>query len=256
MNVKSGQCSSPLLSSVYSFLKWRDWSCHQISSQRALPHCHSHPFQQEPPGISPHLARSHAWAGPVRLSTYLFGGGHLWVYRLAALGQHMSGVSSLNPSLLLSLPCWFHLLVASFVFICLYRKNNSSHRFKLIACFNNLLDLKLMKPCPSPHDTLRWIILNVHPKEAHLQIAQGEGIFWVPGQSRLISSFQALLFPSFHYLIRFFHPLQSFPCCCWMIYWVTSVSWLLISLKNEVLMSKQQLQLVFSSPVGLGVIGV
>lgn len=211
MNGKSGQCSSPRLSSVYSFLKCRDWSCHQISNQNALPHWHSHPFQQESPGISPHLALSQAWAGPVRLSTYLFGGGHLWVYHLAALGQHVSGVSSLNPSLLLSLPCWFPLLVANFVFICLYRKNNLSHRFKLVACFNNRLDVKLMKPCPSPHETLRWITLNVHPREAHLQIAQGEEIFWVPGQSRLISSFQASLFPSFHYLIRFFSPIAIIP---------------------------------------------
>lgn len=53
--------------------------------------------------------------------------------------------------------------------------------------------------------------LHVHPKEAHLQMALGEGIFQVLALLRPFSLFQAPLSPSSHYLIRFFSPTATIP---------------------------------------------
>lgn len=124
---------------------------------------------------------------------------------------------------------------------------------ELKACFYYPLDLELMKSWHCPKETLRWVPLNVHPKEAHLQMVQGNRIFWFPALSRLFSLFQALLSLSSIWS-HFFHPLRPFPSCFWVIHWVTDVSWLLIPLQNAVVMSKQQWQLVFSIPVGLGLL--
>ena len=71
--------------------------------------------------------------------------------RLPAFGWKGSGVSCLNPSLLLSMSFWLICqLDASPVFLCLYQKNNSSQGSEEIACSYYLLDLELMKPSPLP----------------------------------------------------------------------------------------------------------
>lgn len=50
------------------------------------------------------------------------------------------------------------------------------------------------------------------PKQhIYLQMAPGEGIFRAPALLRLISVLQAPLFPSSHYLIRFFLPTATIP---------------------------------------------
>ena len=102
--------------------------------------------------------------------------------------------------------------------------------------FSDHLDLELSQPWPPPHD----VKVN-HSECAHLQMVQREGIFWVPALSRLISLLQALLSPQLIIWSVFSPTLQPFPSCCWTIYWVTPVSWLLVPLKNEVLVNKQQL---------------
>lgn len=166
-------------------------------------------FQQEPPGILTPQTLSRTWAEQLKSAYYGHSEERACCLRPGAVwGELFESQPAPVCVILAPSVSWMPAL-----FFCLHQKYNSSHRSEQRASSHYLLDLELTKSGPHPIKLAGESLSMSTPKEAHLQMVQGEGIVWDQALFRRIALFQALLSPMSHYLIRFLHPLQPSPSC-------------------------------------------